>query len=53
MFLSTLEDLLQMAKTNKQNADDSEEARHWAIVYTELEKVRALVKTYLSEESDT
>lgn len=51
MFLSSLEDLLQMAKTSKQNADDSEDARHWAIVYTELEKVLALVKTYLVKES--
>lgn len=52
MFLSLVDDLLQRAKTNKLNADDSEKARHWAIVYTELEKIRALFKTYLVEESD-
>ena len=47
MELSILEDLMQLAKTRKQNADDGEEARHWAVVYTELEKIAAYVKTYL------
>jgi hypothetical protein len=47
MMLSALEDMMQMAKTNKQNADDGEDARHWAVVYTELEKVVAYLKTYL------
>lgn len=50
MMVSTLEDLMQMAKTNKQNADDGEEARHWAVVYTELEKTLAYLKTYLVVE---
>lgn len=49
MMISTLEDMVQMAKTKKQNADDAEDARHWAVVYTELEKVVAYLKTYLSE----
>jgi hypothetical protein len=52
MLVSTLEDLLQIVKTNKQNADDSEQARHWAIVYTELETVLARVKTYLVTEEE-
>lgn len=49
MMLSTLEDLLQIAKTKKQSADDGETARHWAVVYIELEKVIAYLKTYLIE----
>ena len=51
MILSLLEDLLQMMKTKKQTSDDSEAARHWAVAYTELEKVVAYIKTYLVEES--
>lgn len=50
MLLSTIEDLLQVLKTKKQNADDSETARHYAVAYTDLEKVYAYLKTYLSEE---
>jgi hypothetical protein len=46
-----LEDLLQLMKNKKQTADDSEDARHWAVAYTELEKVVAYIKTYLVEES--
>jgi hypothetical protein len=49
IMISTLEDMMQMAKTKKQNADDGEEARHWAVVYTELEKIVAYLKVYLSE----
>lgn len=49
LMVSTLEDMMQMAKTNKQNADDGEAARHWAVVYTELEKTVAYLKVYLSE----
>lgn len=47
MILSTLEDLLQIFKTMKQNSDDAETARHWAVAYTLLEGVYAYVKTYL------
>jgi hypothetical protein len=50
MMISTVEDLMQMAKTKKQNSDDGEDARHWAVVYTELEKVLAYLKTYLVVE---
>ena len=50
MVISTVEDLMQMAKTNKQNADDAETARHWAVVYTDLEHILAYLKTYLVEE---
>jgi hypothetical protein len=51
IMISTIEDLMQMAKTKKQNADDGERARHWAVVYTKLEDAVAHLKTYLSEES--
>lgn len=50
MLLSTIEDLMQMAKTNKQNADDAETARHWAVVYTDLEHTAAYVEKYLVEK---
>lgn len=50
IIISTLEDLLQLAKTNKLSADDGEKARHWATVYTELEGTLARIKTYLVEE---
>lgn len=50
MLLSTIEDLMQIAKTNKQNADDGEVARHWAVVYTELEKIAAYLEKYLVEK---
>ena len=49
MILNTLESLLQLVKNKKQNSDDGETARHWAIIYTELETVVARIKTYLSE----
>ena len=51
MVLSTLEDLMQIAKTKKQNAEDSEEARHWAVVYTELEKIAAYVQVHLPRKT--
>jgi hypothetical protein len=51
-FSGTLSVLKQEAKDRKVSADDSEKARHWAIVYTELEKISAYVETYLSEESE-
>lgn len=44
-----LEEVIQSAKTAKQEADDGEEARRWAIVNTELEKVLAYVQFYLVE----
>lgn len=53
MIVILLEELLQLMKNKKQNADDSEDARHWAIAYTELEKIVAYIKTYLVEESES
>lgn len=51
-FIGTLSVLKQEAKDRKVSADDVEKARHWALVYTELEKVYAFVQTYLSEEEE-
>lgn len=51
-FLGRLTELVQEAKDRKVSADDSEEARNWAIVHTELQKVRAFVSEYLSEEEE-
>lgn len=48
MVLSTIEDLMQLAKTKKQTVDDSEEARHWAVIYTDLEKVAVYIEKYLT-----
>lgn len=51
LFLSTIEKLKQKAKEGKSSADDGEDARHWAVVYTELEKVSAYVQSYILKES--
>ena len=45
-FVNNLKILLQEAEIKK-NAGRTEESRHWAVVYTELEKVSAYVHTYL------
>lgn len=52
MMIISLEGLMQLAKNKKQNADDGEEARHWAVVYTELEKIVAYLKVYLSPKEE-
>ena len=44
-----LEEILQSVKTAKQEADDGEEARHWAILYTDLEKALGFTQFYLVE----
>jgi len=54
MILNTLEDLLQYVKTQKQSeSNDAETGRNLAIVYTDLQKIYAFVKTYISEESES
>lgn len=50
MIVSALEGLMQTVKNKKQNSDDGESARHWAVVYTDLEHIVAYLKTYLSEK---
>ncbi len=50
MLVSTLEDLMQMLHTRKQNSDDDIEKRHISVAYTELEKTKAYIQTYLSKE---
>ena len=44
-----IEEILQSVTTAKQEADDGEVARRWAIVKTELEKVLAFTQYYLVE----
>lgn len=51
-FSECLENLVQSALDNKNNSDDAEKARRWAIVRTELEKVLGYVKNYLPEEAE-
>lgn len=46
-FVGKLEKLLENAKRRKEAQPKTEETRHWAVVYTELEKVSAYVNTYL------
>ena len=52
-FSGTLNFLKQEAKNRKVSASDGEEARHWAVVYTELEKVYAYVQSYLVNEENS
>ena len=51
-FPEELAKLIQDANDRKISADDGEKARNWAIVRTELQKVRAFVNEYLSEEEE-
>ena len=51
-FPEELAKLIQEANDRKISADDGEKARNWAIVRTELQKVRAFVNEYLSEEEE-
>lgn len=46
-FVGLLESLLEKAQEQKSQEPKSDKTRHWAVVYTELEKVLAYVKTYL------
>lgn len=40
-------EMVEDARNNKETASTSDEARHWAIIRTELEKVSAYYETYL------
>lgn len=51
MVVSTLEDMMQMLHTKKTESDDDTEKRHISIAYTEIEKVKAYIETYLAKES--
>lgn len=46
-FQDKLRDLLGEAKEKKSAEPKSDETRHWAVVYTEIEKLLAYAKTYL------
>ena len=47
-FVTNLETLLEQAKQMKNAEPKSEKTRYWAVVYTDLEKTLAYVKTYLA-----
>lgn len=51
-FRGTLGKLMQEAKDRKTSADDSDTARNWALVYTDLQHTYAFVSEYLSEEEE-
>ncbi len=54
VVVGSLERLMQLAKNEKQNVDDGEISRHWAVLYTELEKMLGYYKTFLeSKESES
>lgn len=46
-FADLLKTLLEQAKEMKSQEPKGEKTRHWAVVYTELEKVNAYVNTYI------
>lgn len=48
-FIDLLKTLLEQAKEMKSQEPKNDKTRHWAVVYTELEKVSAYVQTYLAE----
>ncbi len=47
-FADHLKTLLEQAQHQKENSSNSDTARHWAIVRTELEKVNGYFQTYLA-----
>lgn len=49
-FLQNLENLLEQAKQMKSQEPKSDQTRHWAVVYTDLEKVSAYAKTFLNSQ---
>ena len=49
-FRDSLSILVQEALNRKNASDDSETARRWAIVRTELEKIAGYVNSFLTEE---
>jgi hypothetical protein len=48
-FSENLQNLIQYALDKKNSADDSDVARRWAIVRTELEKVLGYVNNFLED----
>jgi hypothetical protein len=46
-FVEDLALLLEEANENKNAQPRSDSTRHWAVIYTELEKLLAYTKTYL------
>ena len=51
LMVGNLEDLMQMLHTEKINSDDDVEKRHISVAYTELEKTKAYIQTYLVKEN--
>ena len=49
-FVDNLETLMNQAKEQKEQEPKSDKTRYWAVVYTELEKTLAYVKTYIAKE---
>ena len=51
VFMGKLERLMSMSGEMKSSlsVDNPSQARRWAVVYTDLEKVSAYVQTYLKE----
>ena len=47
-FVTNLEMLLEQAKEQKNAEPKSDKTRYWAVVYTDLEKTLAYVKTFLA-----
>ena len=46
-FLAELSNIMKTAETNKNKEPKSAKTRHWAVVYTELEKTLAYAEKYL------
>ncbi len=53
LVISTLEDMMQMLYTKKMESDDDTEKRHIAVAYTDLEKIKSYIQTYLVKESES
>lgn len=48
-FQDKLESLLRDSEKMKSAQPRTDATRHWAVVYTDLEKISAYLKTYLGE----
>lgn len=48
--LELLDEALEKAQEQKSQSEKNIKTRHWAVVYTELEKVSAYVQTYLEDK---
>lgn len=53
LIVNGIEDQMQMLTTKKLNSDDDIEKRHISVAYTELEKVKAYIQTFLVKESES